>query len=225
MKTKLANSFYFLKEIISPKYCLVCFNYTRNYFCFDCVNRLNFRSSFNCLECDRRVSLRCPIKGHSELIKFLISFGSYENKFLREIVILGKEKAYEIFSDLGFYVGQELKNYNFNDYFLVPVPLSRGKLLKRGFNQSEILAIILGKEINLKIFKGLLKIKETEDQNLLDYKKRLVNLEGAFALKEKPPLKVILIDDVKTTGATLKECAKVLKRGGSKEIIALTFLK
>ncbi|GIW67150.1 MAG: hypothetical protein KatS3mg096_018 [Candidatus Parcubacteria bacterium] len=143
--------------------------------------------------------------------------------FLREMVLLGKNGSKEIFQDFGEIIARYLKN--FSDYYLTFVPLTSKKRLQRGFNQSEVLAQAIAKSLNLKIFNGLIKIKETKDQTELNSEQRLTNLTGAFALKEKPPRKVILIDDIKTTGATLKECARTLKNGGTKEIIALTILK
>jgi competence protein ComFC len=118
-----------------------------------------------------------------------------------------------------------LKNYDFKDYSLAFVPVTKRKLIDRGFNQSEVLAEKLAKNLDLKIFSGLIKIKETEDQAKLDFEKRLNNLKDVFKVKSVPPKKIILVDDVKTTGTTLKECAKVLKEAEAKEIIALTVLR
>ncbi len=201
-----------------------CFQFDKNYICSNCLKNLNFRINFNCLECGRKIISHCQIKNHSKLIKFLISFNSSENKTLYEAILLGKKGAYEIFNDFGYYLGQELKKYNFRDYYLTFIPLTRKKLLERGFNQTEILAQAISQTTGLKIFSEILKIKETSDQAVLNYEQRLKNLQGSFSLKNKPPAKLILIDDLKTTGATLKECSRVLKTGGAKEIIALTIL-
>jgi competence protein ComFC len=217
--------YHFLEKIISPKFCLSCFNYNKNYLCFDCLRKLNFRPNFNCLECGQRVVEKCRIKEHSSLIKYLISFGLYENEFLKEIVLLGKDGYKEIFEDFGEIISDFLKNYNFKDYSLSFVPVTKRKLIDRGFNQIEVLAEKLAKNLNLKIFSDLIKIKETEDQAKLDFEKRLDNLKDAFKVKSPPPKKIILVDDIKTTGTTLKECSKVLKEAGSKEIIALTILR
>jgi competence protein ComFC len=217
--------YHFLEKIISPKFCLSCFNYNKNYLCFDCLRKLNFRPNFNCLECGQRVVEKCRIKEHSSLIKYLISFGLYENEFLKEIVLLGKDGYKEIFEDFGEIISDFLKNYDFKDYSLSFVPVTKRKLIDRGFNQSEVLAQKLAKNLNLKIFSDLIKIKDTEDQVKLDFEKRLNNLKDIFKVKSLPPKKIILVDDIKTTGSTLKECAKVLKEAGAKEIIALTILR
>jgi competence protein ComFC len=217
--------YHFFKKVISPKFCLSCFNYNKDYLCFDCLRKLNFRPNFNCLECGQRVVEKCRIKEHSRLIKYLISFGFYENEFLKEIVLLGKDGYKEIFEDFGEIISDFLKNYNFKDYSLAFVPITKRKLIDRGFNQSEVLAQKLAKNLNLKIFSDLIKIKDTEDQAKLNFEKRLNNLKDIFKVKSHSPKKIILVDDIKTTGTTLKECAKVLKKAGAKEIIALTILR
>jgi len=141
------------------------------------------------------------------------------------MILLGKNGYKEIFRDLGELMSNFLKNYDFRNFYLTFVPLTKRKLIDRGFNQSEILAHIISKNLKLKVFSGLLKIKDTKDQASLDFEKRLNNLKDVFKIKSSPPEKIILVDDVKTTGTTLKECAKVLKESGAKEIIALTILR
>lgn len=210
-------------KILSPKFCLHCFNYNQNYFCQQCLKTLKWEINFSCLECGQRVVNKCRIKAHSNLIKFLISFGDYENEFLKSMILLGKDGSKEIFEDFGYLIANYLKN--FNGFHLTFVPLTFKKYLQRGFNQSEVLAKGIAKNLNFKIFSGLIKIKDTKDQAELNSEQRLTNLANAFSLKEKPPKKIIIIDDIKTTGATLKECARVLKNGGAQEIIALTILR
>jgi competence protein ComFC len=219
---KLYNYF---QKLVSPKFCLSCFNYNKNYICPTCLEKLNFRANFNCFECDRKIIEKCKIKEHSSLIKYLISFGLYENEFLKQMVLIGKDGYQEIFKDFGELMSKFLKDNDFKDYHLAFVPITNKKLIERGFNQSEVLAKTIAKNLNLRIFSGLVKTKETEDQAKLDFEKRLDNLKNVFKVNQLPPKKIILIDDIKTTGATLKECAKVLKEAGAKEIIALTILK
>jgi ComF family protein len=186
---------------------------------------LKFNVNFHCFECNRKIIDQCPTKSHSKLIKFLISFGNYENDQLKQLVITGKDGFFEIFNDFGYLMSIFLKKYNFQNFYLTPVPLRKNKLLTRGFNQAEILAQKISLNLQLPIFNKLEKIKDTQDQVGLDSKERLSNLKNAFQVKEKAPEKIILVDDIKTTGATLKECAQVLKKAGAKEIIALTILR
>ncbi len=163
------------------------------------------------------------------MIKFLISFGDYENKELTKIIVLAKNNVLEIFKDIGHWIAQDLKENKLiekiSDFYLVPIPLTKTKLLNRGFNQSLILCQTIAEKTGLKVFTNLEKIKETKDQASLKYQERLTNLENAFQVIGSSPQKIILIDDIKTTGSTLKECAKALKKKGAKQVLALTILK
>lgn len=110
---------------------------------------------------------------------------------------------------------------------LIPVPLHKSKLLKREFNQSAILAYELSKAWSIPIeLDSLVKVKKTSDQATLSEKARKSNLRDAFSIAK--PLryrKVGLVDDVVTTGATVYECAKVLKEGGALEVHVIALAK
>ncbi|WP_440279992.1 ComF family protein [Frateuria sp.] len=100
---------------------------------------------------------------------------------------------------------------------ILPVPLHRSRLRQRGYNQSLELARPLGRALGVPVrHDGLLRARFTEAQTELDAAARRRNVRGAFALCEglALPAHVALLDDVMTTGATLAECARVLKRAG-----------
>ena len=216
--------YHFFKKISSPKFCLSCLSQSEFYICNKCLTKNNFHFSKFCFECGKKINQECIYLTHSRLIKFLISFGKYENELLKRIILLGKEQSLEILKDIGYFISQEMKNLNFKEYYLTPVPLTKNKVIKRGYNQSEILAQTIANNLGINIFKGLIKKKETKDQGSLNYEARKTNLKGAFGVNEKSPSNIILVDDIKTTGATLKECAVTLKKAGAKNIIALTVL-
>ncbi|MER3406846.1 MAG: hypothetical protein C4278_00215 [Patescibacteria group bacterium] len=220
---KLYNIFL---DIFFPKFCLLCLKWNNSYFCKSCLEKINFEPSFHCLLCEKRLDFNSKCSLHSRLIRKIISFGVYEENKLKEIIIMAKEFGYrEVFKDLGRKMGERIINLNLKDYQLAFVPLHYKKFLLRGFNQSEELAKGINEILNLEIFDGLEKIKETKDQTELNFEERKNNLKGAFALNKKPPEKIILVDDIKTTGSTLLEIAKILKENGTKEIIALTILR
>lgn len=108
-----------------------------------------------------------------------------------------------------------------NNFILVPVPLTRKKLAFRGFNQSELIAQELAGEFDLPLENVLKKIKDTLSQTSLDHQQRKNNVRNAFEVRGKCPLNVVLVDDVLTSGATLNEAAKTLRRAGAKEIWAI----
>lgn len=119
-----------------------------------------------------------------------------------------------------------LKNYD----IIIPVPISNKRKKTRGYNQSELIASKLAKQMkNLKYTsKVLYKKKDTLPQSTLDKEKRIENIKGVYYIKNEQILKnkkVLLIDDIFTTGSTVNECSKILKQAGAKEIGIFTLAK
>jgi ComF family protein len=113
-----------------------------------------------------------------------------------------------------------------DDTVFIPVPLYRGKLRKREFNQSALLARHVAKATgSVLLLNCLSKIKETIPQVGLTAKERRKNVRKAFRVLNEKLIKdknVILIDDVFTTGATLRECSQELKKAGARDIFGVT---
>lgn len=114
---------------------------------------------------------------------------------------------------------------------LVPIPLHPQRLRWRGFNQAELLGELVAKNLGIRFVPDLLlRVKNTKPQVELDKYERQINIRGAFASNKNCKLKIenwnfILFDDVWTTGATLKEAGKVLKRNGAKKVWGLTIAR
>jgi ComF family protein len=115
---------------------------------------------------------------------------------------------------------------------LVPIPLHPRRLRWRGFNQAELLGELIAKNLGIKFIPDLLiRVKNTEPQVKLDKDQRQINIRHAFILNKNSQfdnLKIcnfVLFDDVWTTGATLKEAGKVLKRNGTKKVWGLTIAR
>lgn len=111
---------------------------------------------------------------------------------------------------------------------IIPVPLHIRRLRARGFNQSLLLARQASKHFPAPLsYDNLKRTRHTEEQINLDHGRRAANVAGAFVLErpeEVAGAKVALVDDVYTTGATIKECAKVLKKAGA-EVYSLTLAR
>lgn len=151
----------------------------------------------------------------------------------------GKKRLAKIFAEILYEkILEELSDLsvmeNFVEPILIPIPLSPKRHRERGYNQAELICeelIKLDKQLNLSLEKNILiKPKETEHQaHIKDRRARLKNMIGSFAIKntEKNIRKIkgrniILIDDILTTGATLNEAKKILKKAGARKIIAFT---
>lgn len=105
---------------------------------------------------------------------------------------------------------------------IVPVPLFWWKYLKRGYNQAALLADAICSENSLMIKDLLKRTRNTRSQTKLTDDARRKNIVNAFKIKNNgiKGQRIILIDDVMTTGVTLNECAKVLKQAGAAEVYA-----
>ena len=118
---------------------------------------------------------------------------------------------------------ERLRNRRFD--IIIPVPLHRTRQRERGFNQASLLAELLSAEISIQSKPALERIRYTTTQTALDRAERMENLHNAFRLRKNTTvqgLRVLLIDDVLTTGSTLSECARVLKRAGAISVHAAT---
>lgn len=105
---------------------------------------------------------------------------------------------------------------------IIPMPLARKRLATRGFNQSALLAREIGKKLGVKVEShGLLRVRETPPQAGLNRAARLENMKGAFDCAQNlAGLRIALVDDVMTTGATMSDAARALKKQGAATVDA-----
>ena len=116
-----------------------------------------------------------------------------------------------------------------SSHLLVPVPLHRSRLRQRGFNQAVLLGRVLSKRLSVPMVPdALVRVRPTEPQISLSAAERRGNVKGAFAVKRRDDIagkRILLLDDVMTTGSTLDECARELKKAGACEVMALTIAR
>jgi ComF family protein len=120
---------------------------------------------------------------------------------------------------LGMLLCACLDSEPFQGNVVVPVPLHRRRERRRGFNQAELIAEVLNRTLDTKLLR---RRKNTPSQTGLSRSQRALNLAGAFEVHGPAPDCVIVVDDVYTTGSTLHEIAKTLKRAGTKRVEVLT---
>ena len=142
------------------------------------------------------------------------------------MILAFKNGHTELDSILGFLANSALAGSNFykDIEFFVPVGLHWSRRLIRGYNQSLVLAKKL-KHSSAKINTDLVRIRRTKPQpTMANASKRAANVAGAFAVRHRHQFagrKLCLVDDIKTSGATLNECARVLKEAGAQKVFAL----
>ena len=120
---------------------------------------------------------------------------------------------------------RKLKFYD----IIIPVPMYEKKKKQRGYNQTELITNEISQKLGIPTdLKVLKKIRNTQTQSTLKEKDRYKNIENAFGMINKKIIenkKVILFDDIITTGSTVNECSRVLKQNGAKEVLVLAIAK
>jgi len=227
-------------DILSPSLCLLCKNYPPDldkemHICTSCLRNIPWNSCFFCVVCERRLpelSSRC--RSHSQVtlcsaapynyapIKNLI----WELKF-RNTKVAAKTLAKILFTYTERVLLKELHSID----FIIPIPLHYKREKERGYNQSELISRYFIDLLSLQVLQpifdtaSLTRVKYTEPQTEKNRDARLINLHDAFEVRNGTALHdkcVLLIDDVYTSGATMRAAAYTLKKHKVKRIICLT---
>lgn len=172
----------------------------------------------------------CTCKNRKNEYKQIIAVYYYKDSIVRavsnfknnDMPFLADNMADEIYS----LIVQDYGDINFD--YITYVPLRRLHQAKRGFNQSQLIADRLSKRMSVKIVSLLKKIRYTGVQHHKSARERSADVFGAYDVVDKYKYKldgktILLIDDVKTTGSTLSECAKMLKIYGAENVYAAAF--
>ncbi len=118
-----------------------------------------------------------------------------------------------------------LKSYD----TIIPVPISKKRRKERGYNQSELIAKEMAKNLGIEYNTDcLIKVKNIVEQSKLNKEERQKNIQGVYELHKQNKLqnkKILLIDDIYTTGSTVNECCKILKQASPKQIEVFTLAK
>ncbi len=131
---------------------------------------------------------------------------------------------------LGDLMAARLRNEDFMKKidFIVPVPVSSKRYRQRGYNQARLLAERTGSAFGLKVVSSLKAVRVGGSQKNYSYTERFLNVPGKFRAVPKkisPGCRILLVDDVFTTGATINECGRVLKEAGAEEIFSVTLAR
>ena len=185
------------------------------FFCTSC--RTPFQNAFP-LDAEGRCALcRSGLRGFDAAY----SFGAYEG-VLRELIHLYKYgRVRSLARPLSALLARALPRDEAFDA-AVPVPLYWRRRLQRGFNQAELLARGLSKRTGIPVVRGLGRVRPTPAQAGLATSARRQNVARAFRARNVRGMRILLIDDVMTTGATAASCALALKQAGARRVALLT---
>ncbi len=204
-----------LLDFVYPPYCILCeakLEPENRLVCTSCWERLEPYSTIDTFINQNRILSKYP---YSKDMRTIIHNLKYRNK-TDLAVNLGKSLGKMIRED------KRIKNWD----LLIPIPLHRVKKRSRGYNQSELLADKIRDLTSIRQDNSILvRHRYTKNQAALPIRERADNVKGAFSIADKTNVegkKIILVDDVITTGSTVSECIRVLKDAGAKEVAALS---
>jgi ComF family protein len=210
--------FFNIIDFLFPKFCVGCGIYGKD-LCSECFRDLSIADQI-CPECGEDspmgwVHPRCRKKLGMDGLIAIYDYRDIKLKAAIDGIKFDFNKG--LIKDL-------LRNFRFEtgvafDY-LIPVPLHFYRQNWRGFNQAEEIALVVGRRMKAPILNVLTRSRKTKQQSMIsDRKEREKNVKGAFSIrnengKKLKGKKVLLIDDVFTSGADMRECARVLKKMG-----------
>ncbi len=226
----------FWKDILFPARCARCRRIiAEGAICEKCYLGIEPYNFLRCGKCRARLPAimeGLPKSGcHSAWPFILGAATSYKDEsaqsLIKSLKFEGIRDAAQPLAELIFQFANTLPPDIFADCIIVPVPLHPARLRERGYNQSELIASLLGGRMNLPVREHILiRTKLTKPQSeLRSHEERETNVEDCFATKNSEEIsgrKIILLDDVITSGHTLYQAARALKAGGAGKIIALT---
>ncbi len=242
MSTK--NFYDLILDLVYPPVCGICGKFNQEFLCKKCQKMLEAEAKFKIDKVDNQKyffeSHLYIFKYEGIIRKLILNYKFNEKSFLYKTFVnflLKNEKFFEI-----------LKSYD----TIIPVPVSSKRMNERGYNQSELLAndivkqitkisskhmlngILITQKENIQKLKCecvtdcLIKNKNIIEQSKLNKEQRQKNIQGVYILKNKEKLinkKILLIDDIYTTGSTVNECCKVLQKARPKKIDVFTIAK
>ncbi|MBI2039665.1 ComF family protein [Candidatus Microgenomates bacterium] len=227
-------------DILFPKKCVGC-GKEGSYFCQNCIRDIK-QTDLVCPRCERLAvgGQTHPVCRRKYGLDGLWSLGIYQDSLrsaIQQLKYKGIKDLAEILMDITIeywakyqpFVLDQIKKDQGVGWVVIPVPLYWWRANSRGFNQSSLIGQILSKKLGLGYCDGLKRIRYTRSQAKLKGKQRKQNISGAFEISSdytlSPKPYTLLIDDVWTTGSTLRECCWILKRAGAKKVWAITLAR
>ncbi len=186
-----------LLDFVFPPRCVICGKETDGAsVCPQCKSKIKF--------------LEYPLILHRKNTYFyaITRYEGISEKLVKKLKFSNKKRIAE---DLGEIFTNFINENNIRADFVGFVPMSKKELRSRGFNQSYLIARVISKRLNIPLFSGISKVKETEKQVGLSRVGRIKNVKNAFKFFQSVPGSLIVVDDVFTTGSTAREVARASK--------------
>lgn len=224
-----------IAAFLFPKACLFCGTVGKG-ICEDCfMNNINLNTEKYCHVCKTRMSIESDDMVHEwcksdTYLDGVIVCAHYDKNIEKIIADIKYNGFFAYAQDVSeimlFHKSEILKLYI---DLLVPIPIHHKREWSRGFNQTEKIAESLSHMINIPYKNIIKRDRNTETQVGKERAERLINVQDAFSLENDEVIshyqRIMLVDDVMTTGATLEECAEVLKKKGIQKVYAIVLAR
>ncbi|HKH11740.1 MAG TPA: ComF family protein [Rubrobacter sp.] len=217
-----------LADLFYPLWCIGCERRSSDVLCRPCFEALPLLRGTACGRCGLPTAFDTPVCGACKNVDFAFETARAPLRYEgvgKEIVHALKYRGYTPVVErlaapllAGAVVGGRFDA-------VVPVPLHRARLRRRGFNQAALLARGLSRRINTPVSDTLQVVRSTRDQVDLSAAERRENVAGAFSARARARGRLLVVDDVFTTGATTTACATALLRAGAAEVHAVTLCR
>lgn len=221
-------------NFLFPPVCGICLKKDKNWICDECLNKLNSELKLKKIRIDKNNSEKIykVVYETNNIIKifYLFEYKDLIRKKIIEFKFNDKSYLYKTFSNIILKNKKICKLLNSYD-IIIPVPMFEKKKSKRGYNQTELISKEIAKRLDITFNNNILfKIKENKTQSLLNYHERKQNVLNVYKINDSETKnvsnkKIILFDDIYTTGFTVKECIKELEKLNPKKIDVLVLAK
>jgi len=213
-----------LIERLFPQSCLLCSSWRTGSLglCHDCLHDMPWHTDYACPQCalPSGNSMLC-----GQCLQAPPAFDATRSLFQYRFPLSATLQQYKygqllpLARTMGLLLAEHVGRHSAADC-IIPMPLHRKRLQERSFNQSAEIARIVSKQLHIPLeLQACTRIKPTPPQASLPYKQRIKNMQGAFACQaELTDMRVILLDDVMTTGASLNALAKTVKAAGASRV-------
>ncbi len=232
MKADLNQVRAFLIDLIFPNRCPFCgkvINWRLDY-CQSCFDELRYVGDEFCRRCGNSKAECLCGRDNEKLYSFCYPAFYYETSAKGGVIYLKNEKN-RIFPNIAMdKAAADMQKDNIKADCIVPVPMARLKLRKRGFNQAEVLAEALSERLDIPVYNDLIvKSESVIAQHKLTANMRKINADSLYSLGKGGNIitdkTVIVVDDVMTTGSTINSCARILLELGAASVIAVAAAK
>lgn len=232
MKEMIKQYQEYLLELLYPNVCPFCGKISIEGICKQCIGKIQYVQEPLCKKCGKPIKdeqeeycLDCKEKKrsfdqgkalwiHRTPVKQAIYKYKYHNRRIYSRIFA--EELYRVYQD---------KLLRWDVQAIIPIPLHKKRKKMRGFNQTEEIAKKLEEKTGIPMLPDLLvRVKATVPQKKLESQKRNENISNAFRIRRgrEIPRRILLIDDIYTTGSTINEAAKILKLAGAEHVYFLT---